>query len=100
MKKEGFGINLTNEEKNFIGKYCFFVKKCGNINNFPISDEEKKNQTFRLEEITKKLTSEELVLLKRFLSDNLERSYNDHNEELKEMTKITESIDNNSKANI
>ena len=86
MEKKGFGINLTNEEKNFMGKYCFYIKKCGSIDNFPLSDEEKKKQYLELEEITKKLTSEELVLLKSFLSDSLERSYNDHNEELKEIT--------------
>ncbi len=103
MENKGFGINLTNEEKNFMGKYCFFAKKCGNIDNFPLSEEEKKEQSIKLEEITKKLTPEELVSLKDFLADNLERNYNDHNEELKEITSIketTEIIDNKSKINI
>ena len=90
-------------KKNFMGKYCFFAKKCGNIDNFPLSEEEKKEQSIKLEEITKKLTPEELVSLKDFLADNLERNYNDHNEELKEITSIketTEIIDNKSKINI
>lgn len=69
MAEVNLGVNLSLEEKEFLGNYCNLLSQYGSINSFPMSDQEKIYQSRALGNITSKLTVEELARFNSFQSN-------------------------------